>query len=77
MIFVAGEFRTAITAAQPTVPTPKTTMLDLGCGRAVLKTAPAPVDPPHASGPINSNGRSLGTVTRAAARVRAWVAKED
>ena len=42
-------------------PTPNTTRLDAGCGRAVLNTAPAPVDTPHASGPISSSGTSSGT----------------
>ena len=61
--FVAGELRAAMIAASPTVPTPNTTTLDPGVGRAVLKTAPAPVDTPQASGPIISNGTSGRTAT--------------
>jgi len=56
MMRVAGELRAAMIAAKPTVPAPNTAIWVPGTGRTVLNTAPAPVEMPHASGPISASG---------------------
>ena len=53
----------AISADNPTAPTPNMAMLSPAAGFMTFSTAPAPVWPLQASGPNNSSGASLRTFT--------------
>ena len=67
----------AIRPERPTAPTPKTAKDSPGFGCMLLKTAPAPVCPLHANGPIRSSGASLRTFTTKRSWAMARVENED
>jgi hypothetical protein len=67
----------AISPESPTAPTPKTAKESPALGFMLLNTAPAPVWPLHAIGPMTSRGASFRTLTVKRSLASVWLAKED
>ena len=67
----------AMTAESPTPPTPKMAIDELGSGRRMLMTLPAPVWIPQPNGATSSNGTSSGMATTLRSGMTAPVAKLD
>src|SRR5689334_226206 len=66
-----------MTAPSPTAPAPKMTTDVEASGLTRLRTAPAPVWTPHASGAATSHGRSSLLRTTLGSRTSACVAQDD
>ena len=77
MIVVHPATRAAMIADSPTVPVPKTAMLDPASGRNVRRTAPAPVWIPHPNGATSSSGTSGSSRTTLRSVATENVAKLD
>ena len=66
-----------MTAPRPTRPQPKTAQTEPGSTRAVKKTAPMPVDSPHANGAQPSSGASGLTFASAISGMTVYSANVD
>jgi hypothetical protein len=77
MIVLALTMRTAIAAARPTKPAPKTATLDPARTASEFITVPAPVYSPQSNGASNSSGSALDTFTRLRSAAQVWPANDD
>ena len=77
MMRLAPASRQPITAPRPTRPQPKTAQTEPGSTRAVKKTAPMPVDSPHANGAQPSSGASGLTFASAISGMTVYSANVD
>jgi hypothetical protein len=77
MIVLALTMRTAIAAARPAKPAPKTAMLDPARTASEFITVPATVYSPQPNGASNSSGSASGTFTRLRTAAQVWSANDD